>query len=632
MKPSISKPGATPVRYAIRPLRPAAHLFEVRCTVADPDPAGQRYTLPAWTPGSYMIREYARHVVEIRATTRNGAEVGLRKLDKHTWQADPCEGPLTVTMQVYAWDLSVRGAHLDGTHGFFNGACMFLSPAGCESRRCELEILPPAGAAYRNWRVATSMPRLGAKPWGFGTYVAADHDELIDHPVEMGTFATVSFRAAGVLHDVAITGRQRADLARLAKDLKRVCEAQIGFWHAGSGKGSDKPPFDRYLFLVMVVGEGYGGLEHRASTALLCSRNDLPALDMVEASEAYRGFLGLASHEYFHTWNVKRLKPAAYTPYDLTREAYSTQLWAFEGITSYYDDLALVRCGLLSRSQYLESLGRTLTAIARTPGRKRQTVAESSFDAWIKYYRQDENSPNSQVSYYLKGSMVALALDLHIRAKTGGRKSLDDVMRALWREYGAKGIGLPEGGFERVAQRVTGLPLGRPFLQWLHGKGELPLGELLATHGITLNWRVAESPGDRGGKAGSSAGKPGTPSTKARVTVGVRGKPAAGEIQLTHVIDGGSAQDAGLSAGDVIVAVDGLRVGTGGLEAAFKGRRAGETVTVHAFRRDELMTFQVRLNPARADTAWLAVDTVGKRATPASRLPQSRLLTRWLGA
>src|SRR5581483_4206478 len=350
----------TPIRYRILPRNPEAHLFEVICTVSDPDPNGQRFTLPAWIPGSYLIREFARQVTSIRAAAGRRT-VAITKLDKHTWQAAATGGPLSVTIEVYAWDLSVRGAHLDTMHGFFNGPSVFLRVVGQDDRPCEVEILRPTGARYRNWRVATAMPRKGAPPYGFGTYAAADYDELIDHPVEMGNFDVVSFEAAGVPHDVVLTGRHDCDTDRLAKDLARLCAWQIDLF----GRPA---PMNRYVFLVTVVGEGYGGLEHRASTALLCAREDLPQPGMTTVSENYRTFLGLCSHEYFHTWNVKRIKPAAFVPYDLERENYTTLLRAFEGITSYYDELALVRSGLISQATYLELLGLFFLSLRRPAG------------------------------------------------------------------------------------------------------------------------------------------------------------------------------------------------------------------------------------------------------------------------
>jgi len=599
---------STAIRYTITPARPETHLYRVTCAVEDPEPSGQRFALPAWIPGSYMIREFARHIVSIRAASR-GKPIPLAKLDKHTWRAAPASGPLVVTCEVYAWDFSVRGAHLDATHAFFNGACVFLRVFGWEDGPCELEILRPSGARYRNWRVATSMPRKNARPYGFGTYVAADYDELIDHPVEMGEFARATFRARGVPHDIVITGRHRADMTRLCRDLKRVCEHHIRFF-------GRLAPMRRYVFLATAVGEGYGGLEHRASTALLCSRDDLPREGERQVSEHYRTFLGLASHEYFHTWNVKRIKPAAFSPYGLDRESYTTLLWAFEGITSYYDDLALVRCGLIGRKEYLELLGRSITTYLRTPGRAKQNVAESSFDAWIKYYRQDENSPNSGVSYYVKGSLVALCLDLLIRDKTRGRKSLDDMMRALWLRHGRAGVGVDEDGIERLAEEATGLKLRRHLDDWLRSTRELPLQALLATHGVRMELRPAESSADKGGKAASSK------VLAPRVALGVRTRGEGKDLSVTHVLDGGAAQEAGLAAGDLLVALEGLRPGQGGLDAVLAKRSPGESVVVHAFRRDELMSVKVRLKRAGADTCALSESAVGARRRP---------LERWLG-
>ena len=601
---------ATPIRYSIFPSHPEAHLFEVRCTVDNPDPAGQKFSLPTWIPGSYLIREFAKHVVRIRA--QSGRKLPrMVKLDKNTWQVEPVVGPVTVTMEVYAWDLSVRGAHLDTTHAFFNGPAVFLKVEGRDDEPAEVEILPPKGRHYRNWRVATAMKRKGAKPYAFGTYQAANYDELIDHPVEIGTFTLATFKACGVQHDIAITGRHRADMRRLTRDLKTLCETQIRFF-------GEPAPMDRYLFLVTAVGEGYGGLEHRASTALLCARNALPHQRMNEPGSGYRTFLGLASHEYFHTWNVKRIKPAAFTPYDLNCENHTTLLWAFEGITSYYDDLLLVRSGLMSRNTYLDTLGRNVTSLLRTGGRKKQTVAESSFDAWIKFYRSDENTPNAGVSYYGKGSLIALCLDLFIRNQTSGRRSLDHVMRALWKRYGMKGIGVPEDGIEAIAEQVSGVKLKRFFDQAVRSTADLPLQRLLLSVGVDLAPRPLRSGVDR------REGKP-TRTQKAAdrgVTLGVRTGTEVGNVRVTHVLDGGAAQKAGLAAGDIVIAMNGLRVTPDNFDHQVSRYRPGEAVTLHAFRRDELHVLELTLSAAKPDAWSLSVneDKAGARARK-----------RWLG-
>ena len=577
-------------------------MFEVSCSLDDPDPQGQRFALPAWIPGSYLIRDFARNVVTVRA--QNGRRsVPITKLDKHTWAAAPVEGALIVTLQVYAWDLSVRGAHLDGSHAFFNGPSVFLRPLGREARACEVEILPPRGARYRSWRVATAMRRKRAPAFGFGLYRAANYDELIDHPVEMGDFTLATFEARGVRHDVAITGRHDADLDRLCRDLSRMCESHIRLF-------GEPAPIDRYVFLITAVGEGYGGLEHRASTALLCSRDDLPRAAMREATRSYQTFLGLCSHEYFHTWNVKRIKPAAFTPYDLERENYTRLLWAFEGITSYYDDLQLVRAGLISESDYLDLLGRNITSLLRTAGRMKQTAEEASFDAWIKYYRPDENSPNAQVSYYLKGSLIGLSLDLIIRHRTRGRKSLDGVMRALWVQYGNTGLGVPENGIEKLVTQVAGTRLRGFFNRALRTTDELPLRQVLATVGIAMQLRSAQSPADGGGKAAIASAS----GISRRVSLGVRTTEDPAGARITHVLDAGAAQAAGLSAGDVVVAIDGLKVSAKNLDQRLARYQPGNLATLHAFRRDELLVVEVELRASPLDTCALAVVAAGRSA------------------
>ncbi|MGB8599006.1 MAG: PDZ domain-containing protein [Burkholderiales bacterium] len=582
-----------PVTYAVTPKNPEAHLLEVTCTVTHPDPSGQIFSLPAWIPGSYLIREYARHIVTLKAAC-NGKPLKTTKLDKHTWQCAPCRGALTLAYEVYAWDLSVRGAHLDTSHGFFNGTSVFLMAHGFEQEPHAVEIKPPPGRQYKEWRVATALPRDGAKEFGFGAYRAENYDELIDHPVEIGDFDLVSFRVRGVQHHVTITGVHDADLERLARDMKKICEYQIDFFHQ-----DDKPPMSRYVFLVTAVGEGYGGLEHRASTALLCSRDDLPQKTHKEINDAYRNFLGLASHEYFHTWNVKRILPAAFQPYDLTKENYTSLLWVFEGLTSYYDDLVLARCGLISPEVYLQIIGETITKVLRTSGRLKQSVAESSFDAWTRFYRPDENSPNSGISYYAKGSLIGLALDLLIRRETKNRKSLDDVMRALWDYFGAKNIGVPEDGFEKLAQKVTGLSLKAFFDYAVRSRGDLPLQELLQDFGVDYELRGAESATDKGGKPASNP-------SRVRVTLGAK-ISGNKEAKVHQVYDGGAAQSAGLSADDCIIAVDGLRVNANSLEKILGRKSPGDIVVMLAFRRDELMAFDVTLQATPKDTCSLAL-------------------------
>ena len=590
--------------YAIRPASPAAHLFHVTCRVERPDPEGQRFMLPAWIPGSYMIREFARNIVRISALAGN-RRVALEKIDKHTWRAPPAT-LIELAYEVYAWDLSVRAAHLDETHGFFNGTSVFLLPIGLEHEQCTLDILPPSGARYRNWRVATALaPARGTRRFGFGTYEAASYDELIDCPVEMGDFELGRFSVLGTPHEIVVTGRvPKLDMTRLTADLATMCETQVKMFEPRSRKA----PFNRYTFLTMALGDGYGGLEHRSSTALVTKREGLPFTGMTASTEAYRNFLGLASHEYFHAWNIKRIKPAAFVPYDLSRENHTRLLWAFEGFTSYYDDLLLTRAGLLSEAQYLTGLAKTLTTVTQRSSRLKQSVADSSFDAWIKYYRQDENAPNSVVSYYQKGSLVGLALDLSIRAQTKGKRSLDDVMRWLWKQWktaGAEYRGVDEDQIALTVEHATGLLLAHDIDEWSDGTRDPDYEALLAPFGVNCARR---------------------PDVEAAhfALLGVKAAAANGECKLTHVFDGSPAQAAGLSANDVLVALGDLRVTPSNLDTLVSRYATGDVIELVAFRRDELMRFDVKLATQPPVRFMLEVN---QKTTRAAR----QLRNGWLG-
>jgi predicted metalloprotease with PDZ domain len=582
------------IQYHIYPSHPEAHLFSVSCTINKPDPLGQRVSLPAWIPGSYMIRDFSKNVVSLKAEA-NGQPLEVIKLDKDSWQCAPCDQPITLAYDIYAWDLSVRTAHLDQTHAYFNGTSVFLQVHGQEDKVCCVEIQPPQGMDYQKWRVATAMKTAGAKPYDFGLYETANYDELVDHPVEMGDFTLATFEAGGIPHDIVITGQHRADMDRLCSDLQKICTTHIDMF-------GELPAIERYVFLVTAVGKGYGGLEHRASTSLLCSRNDLPLADEELVTENYRTFLGLCSHEYFHTWNVKRIKPVVFTPYDFSRETHTRQLWAFEGITSYYDDLSLVRSGVIDAASYLELLGQTMTRVWRGAGRFKQSVAESSFDTWTKFYKQDESAPNNIVSYYTKGSLIALALDQTIRQATEHQKSLDDLMRLLWQEYGKPGKGLGEKEIEDLASKMAGVNLNDFFAKYLYGTDDLPLADLLTSVGIKFCMRPASNADDKGGKpAENSSSKPVT-SLGARVV-----NDPAGAC-LSHVFDRGPAQTAGLAAGDVVLALNGIKVNKDSLEKSINTYSAGSEVKIHAFRRDELIDFTVQLTKAPHDTCYLEIN------------------------
>jgi predicted metalloprotease with PDZ domain len=533
------------------------------------------------------------------AALADGRRVAIEKIDKATWRCTPCTGPLEISYQVYAYDLSVRGAYLDTTRGYFNGTCLLLCPVGRARRPCTLTLERPPGTGLAHWRVATSMRRVDVDDAGFGAYRADDYDELIDHPVEIGEHATSTFDVAGVPHRVALSGRVAADLDRICADLARVCAQHVGLFGAPA-------PMREYVFLVNAARAGDGGLEHRSSTSLIASRENLPVRGRKSPPKGYRRFLGLCSHEYFHLWHVKRIRPAAFVDCDLGREAYTRMLWVFEGITSYYDDLALARAGLISTTDYLELLAETISAVWQSPGRRRQSLADSSFDAWIKLYKPDENAPNALISYYTKGALVALALDLTIRRDTRGARSLDDVMRALWRHAGDSAAGLAEDEFERVVAAVTGLDLGAFFDVAVRGTDDLPLAGLLAGVGVRLEMRPA--PAIAFGRDAYAA------------TAGMRLRDQGASVFISAVLDGGAAQAAGLAGNDEIVAVDGLKcAGAARLAEGLGSAPPGTRVTLHVFRRDELLAFDVVLRDPPADACRLALADDADLETLAAR-------------
>lgn len=588
--------------YTVHLADPKGHLFEITAEAGGLPDQAISVSLPAWIPGSYMIRDFARHVVHISADDGR-RRIRLDKLDKQSWRLQPRGGRVRLRYRVYAWDESVRGAHFDESHAFFNGTSVFLRFDGYEAAPCRVRLEPPPHTD--SWRVATSLPRAGAPAWGFGEYRAHDYDELIDHPVEMGSFELASFDAAGARHDVVISGRHDGDTARLLRDLEPICAAQARLFEPRRAKA----PFERYLFLLKLVGDGYGGLEHRTSTALVASRNDMPRHGLGAPDEGYRRLLGLFSHEYFHVWNVKRIKPAAFAPYRLEAESYTELLWVFEGFTSYYDDLMLSRSGVIDHEAYLGLMGDTLSRVLAGSGRKLQSIAESSFDAWTKFYRQDENATNAIVSYYAKGGLVALALDLTLRERSDGRRSLDDVMRLLWQRYGrdfaTAGIGLAEDSMIEVVKDATGVDLGREIARWVHGTDALPLARLLATHGVQLTL--------------------GAPQSTETAWLGLRTSQGCDGLRIAAVIQDGPAHAAGLSAGDLFVAVDGLRVAREQtLQAMLARKQPGAVLRIHAFRGDILREVELTTTAPPRTTARISLQAQASDQVRARR-------DAWLG-
>jgi predicted metalloprotease with PDZ domain len=518
-------------------------------------------------------------------------------------------------MTVYAADTSVRGAWLDDQLGLVNGVCVFLRVHGQEQAPSIVHIDPPDFAANdpsgQGWRLSTGLQRLTGGQGEFGAFRASSYDDLIDQPVLMGQLTTVEYMAAGVPHALVLSGLQNPDRKRLQADLARICTWHIDFF----GRPA---PMARYVFLVRASTDGHGGLEHRNSAVLACRSDDLPQPGFTANEAGYRRFMGLVSHEYFHAWLVKRIRPAEFVAADLGAEVYTNQLWIFEGITSYYDDLALRRCGLITVEQYLEILGKSLTRLYRTAGRRHQTLEEASFDAWIKFYRPDENTPNATVSYYLKGSLVALALDLELRARTAGTCSLDAVMRTLWQEYGADDSpGLPEGRFEQLAGNLSGLDLESFFGQALRTTIDPPVGILLAQFGIRLQMRSRESEADAGGTRGRREERP-------RAWLGIKVTKADGRVYVSHVAADSPAQRAGISAGDELLALAGRRVAADNWETMLDRVIPGADLACHLFRNQQMMQVVCQPVPAPRDTCYLTLDPQADAAAVQRR-------NAWLG-
>ena len=522
MPPTRTPTTQAPVHYRVHAADLHARLFTVTLTVAHPQ-AQQELSLPVWIPGSYLVREFSKNLQRLDA--RQGQRpIPLTQLDKHRWQATcRTDRPLVLTYEVCAYDTSVRTAWLDASRGFFNGTSLCMRVHGQEDAIHALDIASTAATAH--WSVATGLTPQAIDKKGFGVYAAGHYDELVDCPVEMGTFWSGQFTACGVPHRFVVAGAAPSfDGKRLLADTQKICETAIRFWH---GKGN--PPIKNYLFMLNAVQDGYGGLEHRNSTALICGRRDLPRTGEARASDGYTTLLGLISHEYFHTWNVKRLRPAEFSRYDYSQENYTQLLWFFEGFTSYYDDLLLRRAGLIDDATYLKLLAKATNQVLQTPGRHVQTVAQASFDAWVKYYRQDENTPNATVSYYTKGSLVALCLDLTLRRE--GKTTLDDVMRALWKR--CAGGPMSEADLRAELATLAGRSFDTELDQWVHSTAELPVAELLAAHGVAL--------------------KPEQPQLAQRLGLRVIENHS---VQIKTVLRGGPAEKAGMAAGDEWLGLD----------------------------------------------------------------------------
>jgi predicted metalloprotease with PDZ domain len=538
-----------------------AHLYNVEARF----PAGGDFVelkLALWTPGSYLIREYQRHLQELVVDDGEGQLLAVEKIDKATWRVDARKAEkIRACYRIYAWELTVRTAHLDDTHGFWNGAPLFLYVDPLRDRPVRVQVRVP-----EEWRATTALPREG------DDFVARNYDELVDSPFEVGTHELVSFTAQGRPHQLAIWGRVDKPREELTGDLTRIIDQAAALFGG--------VPYDEYTFLLLCAPGAYGGLEHARSCTLLTTPFAFAP------RKKYEEFLELVSHEYFHLWNVKRIHPKALGPFDYQREAYTRSLWVMEGLTSYYDRHLLVRAGLQSPGRYLDKLGDELGKIAAIPGRFKQSLEESSFDAWIKLYRPDENTVNSTISYYLKGGLVCLLLDLDIRARTHGARSLDDVLRLLWRRFGQTGEGFEDKDVQSLFEEAAGVPLGAFFDQCVRGRDDIEVAPFFANVGLTIEVSHSEE----------------HPAGGAPAWLGVNTKDDHGRLMVSAQLAGGPAWTGGLYAGDEIVALDGFRLEAGNLKDRMATRRAGERVSLTVFRRDELRTVELTLGDRPMDS------------------------------
>jgi len=565
-----------------------SHYLDVTLNFTPTTAAPVLLSMPAWIPGSYLIRNFARHLVAIRAEDKQGALV-ITAQDKHSWLLNHNQLPVTVSYRVYAFDLSVRACFINDEVAVINPAACCLTVEGLNALPHQVTVAPVSGKS--NWQLATGLTRAANTAlFGFGAYQAKSYDELIDSPLLAGELQSTYFDIAGVRHYQVYAGAVLADLARVSRDLQPVCEQQIAVF------GGLPADLTEYWFLNWVVDNGYGGLEHHNSTLLLLSRYDLPNPQQpTELSEEYQNYLALCSHEYFHTWWVKRAKPQIFVPYQLQAEQYTSQLWLYEGFTSYYDDLALIRAGVIDENQYLTTLSKTISRVSRAPSNELQSLSDSSFSAWTKFYQQDENAINAVVSYYAKGSLVALCLDAELRCRG---LTLDGLMLQCWLAFGVSGLGSTEQDFWLQLQLYCqDEALTAKVQSWVEQAIALPLDHALKAFGIGIEWRGAASPQDLSGKAAAAEPR----------AFGALYQANNEGLQITAVAHASAAARAGLMAGDLVIAVAGLKASEKNFQAMLNRHALGACIELHLFRQQRLVRLELQIEAAPASVAMLLV-------------------------
>jgi len=568
----MNKSDLPAIQYTIWPADLHGHRYRVKLHIAKPNPDGQVLQMPAWIPGSYLIRDFSKQIESIEAYSVEGErkKIALKRINNDQWQLPKINGAVEVLTTVYAYDSSVRAAYLDTERAFFNGSSLCLEVKGQADLACSLAITPPEEGFADNWSVQTSLRAVRTDARGFGFYLAQNYDDLLDHPVAMGEFQVARWESNGVPHVMAIQGCiHQIDTKRLAQDLQAICSSTINLFEPKAKCA----PFSNYLFLVNAVHSGYGGLEHRNSTALLCRRDQIPQQASTSEEAAYREFLGLCSHEYFHAWLVKRIQPKAFQPYDLSKRSHTRLLWLFEGFTSYYDDLQLFRSKCIDLKTYLDLVANNWNGILRGPGRNKQSLADSSFDAWTKYYQADENTPNAVVSYYGKGALLALGLDLQIRAFSKNKKSLDDLMRLIWQKHGVTHDGIAEDGLDDLIYALLGSGFSKTWneikAQYIFGVKDIPIQKWISSKLVSVKPKIQSK------------------LERIKLQFGMRYTETGGWLKITHVLDGGAAQLAGLAAGDLLASINGQRVTNKRLDKIMEGLSEGQPIHI-CFYRDDL--------------------------------------------
>jgi predicted metalloprotease with PDZ domain len=594
--PSID--GSQPrIGYRIAMPEPNNHLFELTLTIEPWDQDTLDLKLPVWTPGSYLVREYSKHLQDFQALGADGFPLVSEKRSKNHWRIHTPESQprssLTIHYRLFANDLTVRTNHLDRTHGFIVGAATFFRIPGLEHQPIALEIIPPDPT----WQLATTLQSIDspdssnsstAHPTRRFRLLAPNFDTLIDSPIEIGLHQTIEFEALGKPHRYAIWGKGNGNFDDVVADTIKIIECEAALW-------GGEVPYDRYLFILHQACNHYGGLEHKDACVL-----SYPPLGLRDRDK-YRRFMQLVAHEFFHLWNVKRLRPKALEHFDYDQENYTPSLWFCEGVTCYYDLLVPLWAGVYDLDGFLASLSKDLTGYLLTPGRLVQPLSESSWDAWIKLYRRDSNSDNAQISYYTKGMMVALLLDLKIRLESEHHRSLDDLLRSLWEKFGRHEIGYTPEDLVRECEAIAQCDLSSFFHCYLHSTEELPLQDYLEPFGLTIQPKLAD-----------------VPYFGARIADDPHNR-----VMVQFVAIGSPAQIAGIDPEDELIALDGYRVTAKTFNDRLKDYRSGETIGVTLFHHDELIETSVTLEEPHP-TAYRVKTLETLTAT------QARNLSTWL--